>query len=267
MAQDEERTPKHGGPSEEDPVDRIMQIAREEEEREREGDAYVLEKDEELTRKIESLESFIRANKKELRHVGRRGAPNAGEWLVFLGVLLLGALVVTLLVLHLGELFGWGLTERFDALLEAVKGALLSGDGPLNMVGQVLWLLVEVLTGVVISLPLNILRLLQVIIPEPRVLMGVPEGALIVLVLWLVWALSPAATYADRRAQVRADRERLRDSIKRAREDLEAAHAMRDTIRSGTRYPHALERKRRKEEFEAQRRKAYSYIDQANRKG
>ena len=231
------------------------------------GDAYVLEKDEELTRKIESLESFIRANKKELRHVGRRGAPNASEWLVFLGALLLGALVVTLLVLHLGELFGWGLTERFDALLEAAKGALLSGDGPLNMVGQVLWLLVEVLTGVVISLPLNILCLLQVIIPEPRVLMGVPEGALIVLVLWLVWALSPLVTHVDRRGQVRADRERLRDSIKRAREDLEAAHAMRDTIRSGTRYPHALERKRRKEEFEAQRRKAYSYIDQANRKG
>lgn len=128
-------------------------------------------------------------------------------------------------------------------------------------------MLVEVVTGVGISLPLNILRLLQAVIPEPRVLMGVPEGALIALVLWLVWAMSPAVAHADRRAQVRADRERLRSSSKRAREELAVARAMRDVIRGGSRYQHAVEERRRKEEFEAMRRKAYSYIDQANQNG
>lgn len=270
MAEEQKRTPKHSRPSEEETAERFLQAIREAEERDRENDAYVLGRDEKLTRRIESLESSIEASKKELRHVGRHDALPVYECLTFLAALLVGALVVTMFALHLSELFGWGLTERFDALFQALRSTLLGmggGDGPLHVVGQVLFFPIEVVVGVCVTLPLNILRFLQIIIPEPRVLMGVPEGVLIALTLWLVWALNPLATFRERRAQVRAERVRLRNSIKDARDELKAVHAMRDMIRSGSRYQHLVQARRMEEELEAQRRKAYSYIDKAMKRG
>lgn len=207
-----------------------------------------LEKDRQLSGEIVAIERSIEAFEERERKIMQRSIPSPGDWLAFALVILLpSVLIMHVLYLHMGELHGWGATERFDALLETVQGALTTaggGEGPLNMVGQVLWLLVEVVVAIAVVIPLGILRFLQIIVPDAETLMFYAEGAAIALIVLFLLRFNPIGQYRAAWAEYRSVNTESLKEAREAKRQLGEKRAQRDMIRKSEIYQAALEKKR-----------------------
>lgn len=264
MAQEQQRRPRHGKPHEGQVSDPIKQRIAEQEQRVAEQDDMahalaegVLAYDRKLTARIDAIERDLWRYDERLRIELKRYAPRASDWLSYLVVLLVGAVVANVFLLHMGELFGWGLTDRYNALLEVGQTAL-TGDASMLPagVGGGLWALVELFVGLTVSLPLGILHFLQVIIPEPALVMGLPEGALLALIAWILVTACPLSTYLSKRAEFRAAKAQSAGEIAKSRKALEETRITRDEIRNSDLYRMAVEEERRAKELEEGRRAA-----------
>lgn len=138
----------------------------------------------ELERRVRQL----RAN----RMVTKRVYPSLKSWLLYLLAVALVALVLSSLILHMSQRFGWGLYEWFNALLDTAEAALRA-SGPLHMLGEIVWLLIEIVVGVVIAIPLDILHLAEVILPDAESYLGFLEGAVVLTAAVVMLRLNPLA--------------------------------------------------------------------------
>ena len=134
MTQEQQRRPRHGKPHEGQVSDPIKQRIAEQEQRVAEQDDMahalaegVLAYDRKLTARIDAIERDLWRYDERLRIELKRYAPRASDWLSYLVVLLVGAVVANVFLLHMGELFGWGLTDRYNALLEPDRKVFIRG--------------------------------------------------------------------------------------------------------------------------------------------
>ena len=147
---------------------------------------------EKLSRDIKHEETFIQVCREMMNEKQRVG----GSWLGYFAVVLGATLLFSSLILNMGRLFGWWTIEQFDALLETLKATLIGfggGEGPLHLVGTVIWSLIELVCAVLIALPLEIFEFIEILVPDAETIMGFVDGAILLVVFWLLLRVNPLA--------------------------------------------------------------------------
>ena len=140
----------------------------------------------ELDRKVQQL----RASKR----VTKRVYPGLKTWLLYLLAVVVVVLVLSSLLLHMSELFGWGLHDWVNGMLDNVEATLSaagSKGGLIGILANIVLFLIAIIVTVLISLPLGILHMLQVILPDAESYMGFLEGAVVVAAAIVLARLFP----------------------------------------------------------------------------
>ena len=120
--------------------------------------------------------------------------PSPKTWLLYLLAVVVVTLVLSSLLLHMSELFGWGLYEWFNGMLDNVEATLTTAGGKGGLMGilsNVALLVLSLIVSVLIGLPLGILHLLQVILPDAESYMGFLEGAVVIAAAFVLVRLFP----------------------------------------------------------------------------
>lgn len=235
-------------------------------EQDKKFDQALLEDVQGLTKGIERAEARIKRFEDDARRERERITPTLGDHISYLIVVVPAALVIHLLVIHMSELYGWGYSNWFNALLDSAEVTLTTaggGDGLLNMAGKALWFLIVVVVGITLALPLRILQFLQAIIPDAQVLMGIAEGLAIAAIVFIVLRFSPIVTYFGERKEFDAAYARSADNLQRDKQKVQEWRAKRDMYVNAPRYQSLMAKQRAKEEHERQLRKLREYMDQA----
>ena len=155
-----------------------------------------IERYDSLTADIEKEEARVEVCKEMMVEKKQLEPSTPGAWLGFLAILLVATLLFSSLFINMGRLFGWWTIEQFDALLETLRATLVGlggGEGPLSLVGTVVWWLIEIVTAILIAFPLKVFQLIEVIVPDAETFMGFVDGAILLGVFWLVISSNPAS--------------------------------------------------------------------------
>jgi hypothetical protein len=108
--------------------------------------------------------------------------PSLKTWLLYLLAIVLTTMVLSSLILHMSELFGWGLYEWFNDLLDKVEATLTTAGGtggPVHVLANAVWALIVIVVGILVVFPMGILHMAQVILPDVESYMGFLEGAVV----------------------------------------------------------------------------------------
>ena len=163
-----------------------------EEERMTPAQMKAIDRYEKLSRDIRHEEKFIQVCREMANEKQRVG----GSWLGFFAIFLGATLLFSSLILNMGRLFGWWTIDQFDALLEALKATLLGlggGEGPLHLVGTAVWGVIELVCAVLIALPLELFKFIEILIPDAETIMGFVDGAILLVVFGLLIRANPLA--------------------------------------------------------------------------
>ena len=172
------------------------------------------------------------------RTVTRRAYPSLKSWLLYLLAVALVALVLSSLILHMSQRFGWGLYEWYNALLDTAE-ATLRANGPLHMLGEIVWLLIEIVVGVLVVIPLGILHMAEVILPDAESYLGFLEGAVVVAAAVVLLRLNPLAgevtmREVKSRSWTAANERELNELEEKLRFKREQLRGLIDTISADT---------------------------------
>ena len=199
-----------------------------------------LEQYKEATRLIREAEAANQRAREAKYERVQLGENTPKDWLGWFALLLVAALLFSSLIINMGRHFGWWTIEQFNDLLSGIRAALsdFGGEGgPTFWIATLIWSVIEIVTGILMVLPLNVFEFIEIFIPDAGSFMGFVDAAILAVVFGLLIRVNPLAhedRYSSRTKEAFDKRinevQAKVDELKEVRDEIVERYGIQDYI-------------------------------------